>query len=97
MNELLIAFFIILISFAMFFTIIAILNADKKILELNEKISGVKNINFETFNKVINIIQTINEKIHFGKVKRIFEIIMTTISIYNIIFLIKKVREKLKA
>ena len=90
MNELIIAILIILISFGMFFAIIAILKADKKILELNDKVSDVKNVDFKKFEKVVSVVRKINNTIHLGKVRRIFEIIMTSFSVFNIIFIIKK-------
>ena len=94
MNELLTAILIILISSATFFLIVLILKADKKILELNDKVTEVKNTDFKKLKKTVFVVQTINKNIHLGKIKRIFEIVMTSISVFNFIVLIKKISKK---
>ena len=97
MYELLIAILIILISFGMFYIITLILKADKKVLALNDKIIELKNIDLRNFKKVISIAKAINKNIHLGKIKRIFEIVMTSISVFNIVVLIKKISDRQKA
>ena len=96
MNELLIAILILLISFAMFETIILILKADKKVIELNDKVTEVKNIDFKKFEKVVSVVNKINNTIRLGTIKKIFEVVMTANTVFSTVIFIKKFSNKKK-
>ena len=97
MNELLIAILILLIFTGMYFFISLILKADKKVLEINDKVSEIKNVDFQKLKKTVDILNKINKYINLGKIKRIFEIVMTAFSVINIYFFYKKLTDKFKA
>ena len=94
MNELLIVFFILLISVLMFFSIMAILKADKKVLELNENVSKFKETDFSNLKKTVNSLNSFNKYVKLGKIRRYFEIIMTSITSVNLIVVLKKLYTK---
>lgn len=97
MNELLIAILILLIFTGMYFLISLILKADKKVLEINDKVSEIKNVDFQKLKKTVDILNKINKYINLGKIKRIFEIVMTAFSVINIYFFYKKLTDKFRA
>lgn len=94
MNELLIVFLILLISVFMFLSIIFILKADKKVLELNGEITKFKETDFSRLKKTIVYLNTFNKYFKLGKIRQYFEITMTTVSAYNLIIVAKKLWQK---
>ncbi len=97
MNEVLIAFLILFVSLSAFGLIILILNADKKLLELNEKVEKIKTTDFAQFKKVISVLNKINLHIRFDKVKYMIEVGLTTLSAVNLGLLIGKLIKKRRA
>ena len=91
MSELLTVFLILLISLTMFGLIIIILKADKKILELNDKVLKVKEVDFGELKKIVAFLNTFNKKVRLGKIKYWFEVVMTSIYAVNIIFLCNEI------
>lgn len=91
MNELLIVFLILLISFLMFAAIILILKADRKVLELNVQVTKFKETDFSQLKRIVKFFSVINDNIKLGKIKYYFEIAMTVISAINIIIVAKKI------
>lgn len=96
MNELLIVFLLLLISAAMFSLILLILKADRKVLELNNQVTKVKNTDFSNLKKVVAFFNTINKNIKLGKIKYYIEVVLTAISAFNIVLLFKKIYNKYK-
>ena len=94
MNELLIVFLILIISFLMFLSIIFILKADKKVLELNGQVTKFKETDFTKLKKIVTFFGTINKYVKLGKIKQYFEIAMTAISTFNLIIILKKLWNK---
>lgn len=94
MNEVLIAFLILLISFAMFFSIIGIVKADEKINKFNNEITKFKKTDLSKIKITVKNLSKINKFIKLNKIKKIFEISMTVFSIANIFILYKKLTAK---
>ena len=78
----------------MFGSIIFIINADKKLIEINNQIEKIKTVDFQQLKKIVGILNKFNSYVKLDKIKQIFEITMTTISAINLIFLIKKLNAK---
>ena len=94
MNELLTAILILLIFGGMYFIISAIMKADKKVVAMNNRVDEVKNTDFKILKKTVNILNKVNKYIQFGKIRRIFEIVMTCFSVVNIYMFYKKLTDK---
>lgn len=94
MNELLAAILILFIFAFMYLSIKYIVIADKKIIEINNQVCKIKNINFKTINKIVKMLKIINKNLHFGKIKKIFEIITISISVINIYTIYKKFADR---
>jgi len=90
MNELLIVFLILLISVFMFLSIMMILKADNKVLELNSHITKFKETDFTQLKKIVTFFSIINKYVKLGKIKQYFEITMTAVSTINLIVIAKK-------
>ena len=94
MNELLIVFFILLVSVLMFFSIMYILKADRKILELNNQVNEFKETDFGKLKKTVAFFNKFNKYVWLGKIKQYFEITMTAITTYSLVVVIKKLWNK---
>ena len=95
MNELLIAFLILFITAIMLSAVYFILKADKKIVEVNDKVSEFKNTDFVNLRKIIEVLHNIN-KVSFGKIKYYIEIGLTAITTTKLVLMIKKLNQKYK-
>ena len=95
MNELLTAFLILFITAIMIGAIYFILQADKKVAEINDKVSEFKNIDFVNLRKIVEFLHNIN-KVSFGKIKHYVEIGLTAITTTKFVLMIKKLNQKYK-
>ena len=84
------SFLILLISVIMFYSIILILKADKKITEISNQVTKFKEADFSQLKKVVAVFREINKHLNFGKIRQYFEISMTAISTFNLILILKK-------
>ena len=91
MSELLTVLLILLISLTMFGLIIAILKADRKVLELNDKVLKVREVDFGELKKIVAFLNTFNKKIRLGKIRYWFDIVTTSIYAVNIVFLCNEI------
>lgn len=94
MNELLIAFLLLLISALAVLIIIGILRLDAKVVEIDNKVSEFRKIDYAMLQKVVSVLRTINKNIRLGKLKDIYEIVRTSFIIANIYILFKKFSEQ---
>ena len=94
MNEILIVFLILLISYLMFGTIMLILKADKKLLEINQQVEKIKTTDLKNLRKIVSVLNKINKYVQFDKIKQAFEVAMTMMSAINLLIVLKKLRDK---
>ena len=79
----------------MFFSILFILNADKKVLEINDKVEKFKKTDFQTLQKTVSVFKKINKYVRLDKIKKYTEIAMTVFSVINLYLLLKKISNKI--
>ena len=94
MNELLIVFLILLISVFMFLSIMYILKADRKVLELNTQVTKFKETDFSRLKNIVSFFGTVNKYVRLGKIRQYFEITMTAFTTYNLVIILKKLWNK---